>query len=323
MSDPRPPKLLDIMVEELRARHYSARTEKSYLQWVRRFIRFHRMRHPAEMGAAEVNEFVTSLAVDSGVSASTQTQALSAVLFLYRYVLGMDIGELEGLVRARKSAHLPVVMNRAEVRAVLAELEGEYWLIAALLYGTGMRLSECLCLRVQDIDFGANQIVVRDGKGGKDRVTMLPESLKGPLKDQLRRVEVVHKRDLADGWGRVVLPEALGRKYPNAAAEWRWQWVFPQQRRWTSRATGEQGRHHIHETLVQRAVREAVRRSGVQKHVTCHTFRHTFATQLLESGYDIRTIQELLGHKNVSTTMIYTHVLNKGGLGVRSPLDGM
>ncbi|HAL30074.1 MAG TPA: integron integrase [Coriobacteriia bacterium] len=323
MSDPQPPKLLDIMVEELRARHYSTRTEKAYLQWVRRFIRFHRMRHPAEMGAEEINAFVTSLAVDSGVSASTQTQALSAVLFLYRYVLGMDIGELEGLVRARKSTHLPVVLTRAEIRAVLAELEGEYWLISALLYGTGMRLSECLSLRVQDIDFGANQIVVRDGKGGKDRVTMLPESLKGPLKDQLRRAEVVHKRDVADGWGRVVLPEALGRKYPNAAAEWRWQWVFPQQRRWTSRATGEQGRHHIHETLVQRAVREAVLRSGVQKHVTCHTFRHTFATQLLESGYDIRTIQELLGHKSVNTTMIYTHVLNKGGLGVRSPLDGM
>lgn len=323
MSDPQPPKLLDIMVEELRARHYSTRTEKAYLQWVRRFIRFHRMRHPAEMGAEEINAFVTSLAVDSGVSASTQTQALSAVLFLYRYVLGMDVGELEGLVRARKSTHLPVVLTRAEIRAVLAELEGEYWLISALLYGTGMRLSECLSLRVQDIDFGANQIVVRDGKGGKDRVTMLPESLKGPLKDQLRRAEVVHKRDVADGWGRVVLPEALGRKYPNAAAEWRWQWVFPQQRRWTSRVTGEQGRHHIHETLVQRAVREAVLRSGIQKHVTCHTFRHTFATQLLESGYDIRTIQELLGHKSVNTTMIYTHVLNKGGLGVRSPLDGM
>ena len=317
------PKLLDILADELRARHYSPRTEKAYVQWVSRFIRFHRMRHPADMGTDEINVFVTSLAVRDHVSASTQTQALSAVLFLYRYVLGMEVGELEGLVRARKPVHLPVVMTRAEVRAVLAELEGEYWLIAALLYGTGMRLSECLSLRVQDVDFGANQIVVRDGKGGKDRVTMLPESLKGPLKDQLRRAEVVHKRDLAAGWGRVLLPEALARKYPSAAAEWRWQWVFPQQRRWTSRTTGEQGRHHVHETLVQRAVREAVRRSGVQKHVTCHTFRHTFATQLLESGYDIRTIQELLGHKSVNTTMIYTHVLNRGGLGVRSPLDGM
>ena len=317
------PKLLDLLADEIRARHYSPRTEKAYVQWAERFIRFHHMRHPADMGTDEVNAFVTSLAVRDHVSASTQTQALSAILFLYRYVLGMEIGELEGLVRARKPIHLPVVMTRAEVRAVLAELEGEYWLITALLYGTGMRLSECLSLRVQDIDFGANQVVVRDGKGGKDRVTMLPESLKGPLKDQLRRAEIVHKRDLAAGWGRVVLPEALGRKYPNAAGEWRWQWVFPQQRRWTSSATGEQGRHHVHETLVQRAVREAVRRTGVQKHVTCHTFRHTFATQLLESGYDIRTIQELLGHKSVNTTMIYTHVLNKGGLGVRSPLDGM
>lgn len=323
MDRSQPPKLLDILADELRARHYSPRTEKAYVQWVARYIRFHRMCHPADMGTEEINAYLTSLAVRDHVSASTQTQALSAILFLYRYVLGMEVGELEGLVRARKPVHLPVVMTRAEVRAVLAECEGEYWLIAALLYGTGMRLSECLSLRVQDLDFGANQIVVRDGKGGKDRVTMLPEALKGPLKDQLRRAEVVHKRDLAAGWGRVVLPEALARKYPNAAAEWRWQWVFPQQRRWTNRTTGEQGRHHVHETLVQRAVREAVRVSGVQKHVTCHTFRHTFATQLLESGYDIRTIQELLGHKSVNTTMIYTHVLNKGGLGVRSPLDGM
>ncbi len=323
MDQPQEPKLLDILARELRARHYSPRTETAYVQWVERYIRFHRMRHPADMGTDEINAYLTSLAVRDHVSASTQTQALSAILFLYRYVLGVEVGALEGLVRARKSAHLPVVMTRAEVRAVLAELEGEYWLIAALLYGTGMRLSEGLALRVQDVDFGANQIVVRDGKGGKDRVTMLPEALKGPLKDQLRRAEIVHKRDLAAGWGRVALPEALGRKYPNAAAEWRWQWVFPQQRRWTSHTTGEQGRHHVHETLVQRAVREAVQRSGVQKHVTCHTFRHTFATQLLEAGYDIRTIQELLGHKSVNTTMIYTHVLNKGGLGVRSPLDGI
>lgn len=323
MDEPQPPKLLDVLAGELRARHYSPRTEKAYAHWVARFIRFHSMRHPGEMGTEEINAFLTSLAVQDKVSASTQTQALSAILFLYRYVLGIEVGELQGLVRARRPVHLPVVMTRAEVRAVLAELEGEYWLIAALLYGTGMRLLECLSLRVQDLDFGANQIVVRDGKGGKDRVTMLPETLKGPLKDQLRRAEVVHRRDLAAGWGRVLLPEALARKYPNAAAEWRWQWAFPQQRRWTNRGTGEQGRHYVHETLVQRAVREAVRRSGVQKHVTCHTFRHTFATQLLESGYDIRTIQELLGHKSVNTTMIYTHVLNKGGLGVRSPLDGM
>ncbi|MHB1019677.1 MAG: integron integrase [Coriobacteriia bacterium] len=321
----RPPQhsLREQMQTALRARHYSERTERAYVQWVMRFLEFHGTHDPVALGDEEINSFVTSLAVKGGVSASTQTQALSAVLFLYRYVLGVEVGQLEGLVRARKSIRLPVVMTRAEVRAVLAELEGEYWLIAALLYGTGMRLSECLSLRVQDLDFGANQIVVRDGKGGKDRVTMLPEALKGPLKDQLRRAEVVHKRDIAAGWGRVVLPEALERKYLNAAGEWRWQWVFPQQRRWTDRSTGDQGRHHVHETLVQRAVREAVRRSGVQKQVSCHTFRHTFATQLLESGYDIRTIQELLGHKSVNTTMIYTHVLNKGGLGVRSPLDSM
>lgn len=315
--------LCEQMRTALRARHYSERTERAYVQWVRRFLEFHGMCDPVTLGDEEINAYITHLAIDGGVSASTQTQALSAILFLFRYVLGVEVGELEGLVRARKPVHLPVVMTRAEVRAVLAELEGEYWLIAALLYGTGMRLTECLSLRVQDLDFGANQIVVRDGKGGKDRVTMLPEALKGPLKDQLRRAEVVHKLDIAAGWGRVVLPEALGRKYPSAAAEWRWQWVFPQQRRWTNRATQEQGRHHVHETLVQRAVREAVRRSGVQKHVSCHTFRHTFATQLLESGYDIRTIQELLGHRSLNTTMIYTHVLNKGGLGVRSPLDSM
>lgn len=323
MPDTPPPKLLDIMAEELRARHYSARTEKAYLLWVRRFIRFHRLRHPAEMGADEINAFVTNLAVSGGVSASTQTQALSAVLFLYRYVLGYDIGEMHGLVRAKRSEHIPVVMTRAEVRAVLAELSGEYWLMASIMYGCGLRLSECLRLRVQDVDFSGNEILVRDGKGAKDRVTMLPESLKGPLRDQLRRARVVWERDRAAGWGRVVMPGALDRKYPAAAADWKWQWVFPQERRWRDPATGQQGRHHVHATSLQRAVKEAVVRSGVQKNVGCHTFRHSFATHLLESGYDIRTIQELLGHRDVRTTMIYTHVLNRGGRGVRSPLDGM
>jgi integron integrase len=311
------------MRDTLQARHYSVRTQKAYLQWVERFIRFHGLRHPAEMGADEINEFVTSLAVVGGVSASTQTQALSGILFLYRYVLGLDIGEMPGLVRARQSEHLPVVMTRGEVRAVLAELTDEQWLMASLLYGAGLRLSECLRLRVQDIDFGANEILVRSGKGAKDRVTMLPEALKGPLRDQLRRARVVWERDRAAGWGRVVLPGALERKYANAAAEWRWQWVFPQERRWTNRTTGEQGRHHVHPTVLQRAVKIAVLRAGVQKNVGCHTFRHSFATHLLEGGYDIRTIQELLGHKDVRTTMVYTHVLNKGGRGVRSPLDGM
>lgn len=323
MPDAPPPKLLDILREEVRARHYSPRTEKAYVQWAERFIRFHRMRHPAEMGADEINAFISSLAVRDGVSASTQTQALSALLFLYRYVLGYDVGEMNGLVRAKPSEHLPVVMTRAEVRRVLAEMHGQYWLMASLMYGCGLRLSECLRLRVQDIDFEANEVLVRQGKGAKDRVTMLPQSLIGPLRIQLRQARTIHQRDLADGWGKVALPGALDRKYPNASTDWKWQWVFPQERRWHNRRTGEQGRHHVHPTVLQRAVKEAVARAGVEKNVGCHTFRHTFATHLLESGYDIRTIQELLGHKDVRTTMIYTHVLNRGGRGVRSPLDGL
>ncbi len=311
------------MRDTLQARHYSVRTQKAYLLWVRRFIVFHGMRHPAEMGADEINAFVTSLAVKEAVSASTQTQALSAILFLYRYVFGLDIGELEGLVRARPSQHIPVVMTRVEVRSVLAQLSGEQWLMASLLYGAGLRLSECLRLRVQDIDFGANEILVRSGKGAKDRVTMLPGSLQGPLRDQMQQAKRVWERDRGAGWGRVLLPGALDRKYPNAATEWRWQWVFPQERRWRNRETGEEGRHHVHPTVLQRAVKMAVLRAGIEKNAGCHTFRHSFATHLLESGYDIRTIQELLGHKDVRTTMIYTHVLNKGGMGVRSPLDGM
>jgi integron integrase len=313
--------LLDRMRAALRTRHYSARTEKAYLLWVRRFITFYRMRHPDEMGEDEVNAFLTHLAVDLGVSASTQTQALSALLFLYRHVVGRDLGSMGTLVRARKSERLPVVMTRAEVRAVLAEMTGECRLAAAVMYGCGVRLSECLRLRVQDIDFGANEILVRNGKGAKDRVTMLPDSLKGPLGQQLRRARAVHETDIEAGWGRVALPGALDRKYLNAASDWRWQWVFPQERRWKNMRTGEQGRHHIHPTVLQRAVKQAVLRAGVQKNVGCHTFRHSFATHLLESGYDIRTIQELLGHKDVRTTMIYTHVLNRGGCGVRSPLD--
>lgn len=315
------PKLLDRMRAALRTRHYSARTEKAYLLWVRRFITFYRMRHPDEMGEDEVNAFLTHLAVDLGVSASTQTQALSALLFLYRHVVGRDLGSMGTLVRARKSERLPVVMTRAEVRAVLAEMTGECRLAAAVMYGCGVRLSECLRLRVQDIDFGANEILVRNGKGAKDRVTMLPDSLKGPLGQQLRRARAVHETDIEAGWGRVALPGALDRKYLNAASDWRWQWVFPQERRWKNMRTGEQGRHHIHPTVLQRAVKQAVLRAGVQKNVGCHTFRHSFATHLLENGYDIRTIQELLGHKDVRTTMIYTHVLNRGGCGVRSPLD--
>jgi integron integrase len=255
------------------------------------------------------------------VSSSTQTQALSALLFLYRHVFGREVGDLGGVIRARKPQRVPVVMTRGEVQDVLAELEGDRWLMAALMYGAGLRLSECLHLRVQDIDFARGEITVRNGKGAKDRVTMLPDSLRGALQDQLRRARAVHRADLAEGWGRVLLPDALDRKYPSAAAEWRWQWVFPQERRWTDPKTRAQGRHHVHSTLMQRSFREAVRRAGIPKQVGCHTLRHSFATHLLEVGYDIRTIQELLGHKSVTTTMIYTHVLNRGGRGVRSPID--
>jgi integron integrase len=319
----RSPRLLDQLRLALRSRHYSRRTEQAYCLWVRRFIYFHNIRHPDDMGEEEINAFLTHLAVDTKVSASTQNQALSALLFLYRHVLGRGVGDLGGVIRARKPERVPVVMARDEVRDVLAHMHGDCALMAALMYGTGMRLMECLRLRVQDIDFGRNEITVRDGKGAKDRVTMLPEALKERLEAHLKKVKRVHERDLADGFGRVLLPDALDRKYPNAAVQWRWQWVFPQERRWRNFKTGEQGRHHVHPTILQRAVKEAVQHSGVVKHVGCHTFRHSFATHLLETGYDIRTIQELLGHRSVNTTMIYTHVLNKGGCGVKSPFDGL
>jgi len=320
---PRPPKLMDEMRHALRLRHYSPRTEKAYCQWVKRYIYYHGRRHPNEMATDEVNAFLTHLAVNDGVSSSTQNQALCALLFLYKYVIGYELGDLGDVVRAKKPRRLPVVMTRDEVRAVLDELEGDKRLMAALMYGTGLRLSECLSLRVLDIDFGRNEITVRDGKGSKDRVTMLPGSLKPGLEKQLRYARRLHDADLADGWGRVELPDALARKYPSAPTSWTWQWVFPQERRWKNTRTRQQGRHHVHETILQRAVKEAVQRAGVTKHVGCHTFRHSFATHLLEDGYDIRTIQELLGHKSVATTMIYTHVLNQGGRGVRSPLDGL
>ena len=315
------PKLLDSLRLALRSRHYSRKTEKSYVQWVKRYVYFHGMRHPAEMAETEINSFLTSLAVRDKVSASTQTQALSALLFLYRHVIGRQIGKLGEVIRARKPKRIPVVMTHQEVKAVLAQLSGDKWLMASLLYGAGLRLMECLRLRIMDIDFNGSEIRVRNGKGAKDRVTMLPESLKVPLQNHYRKVQAVHEKDLAEGWGRVEMPMALDRKYPNAPTEWRWQWVFPQEKRWKNTKTGREGRHHTHETILQRAVKEAVRRAGIVKHVGCHTFRHSFATHLLEAGYDIRTIQELLGHKDISTTMIYTHVLNKGGHGVRSPMD--
>ena len=315
--------LMSQMRSALRSRHYSRRTEQAYCLWVRRFIRFHGIRHPADMAEPEINAFLTHLAVDEHVSASTQTQALSALLFVYRHVIVREVGELTDLVRARKPRRLPVVLTRDEVKDILGELDGDKRLMASLMYGAGLRLMECLRLRVLDLELTRGEIVVRDGKGGKDRVTMLPLSVKPSLDSQLAAARSVHQRDLADGWGRVALPDALARKYPNAPADWRWQWVFPQQRRWKNLQTGEQGRHHVHESIIQRAMKEAVGRAGIVKHASCHTLRHSFATHLLEAGYDIRTIQELLGHKDVRTTMIYTHVLNRGGQGVRSPIDGL
>lgn len=325
MDEPAPddtPSLLEQMSNALWTRHYSPRTEKAYCQWVKRFIYFHGVRHPAEMGETEINAFLTHLAVEDRVSASTQNQALAALLFLYRNVIGREIGRLQ-VVHARAPKRLPVVLTRTEVRAVLGQLHGDAWVMASLLYGSGLRLSECISLRVQDIDFERGEILVRNGKGAKDRVTMLPQSLKLALRRQLDRARAIHRKDLAEGWGRVELPAALERKYPNAPTEWAWQWVFPQQRRWKNTKTLRQGRHHVHETVLQKAMKDAVRTAGIEKRAGCHTLRHSFATHLLESGYDIRTIQELLGHKSVSTTMIYTHVLNKGGRGVCSPMDNM
>jgi integron integrase len=316
-----PPRLLDRVREALRWRHYSRRTEQAYRHWVKRFIFFHHVQHPAQMAEPEINAFLTHLAIKEKVSASTQNQALSALLFLYRHVLGREIGDLGDVIRARKPHHLPVVMTREEVKAVLRCLDGDKWLMASLMYGAGLRLMECLRLRVQDIDLAANQITVRDGKGSKDRVTMLPESVKTTLREHLRPVKIIHEQDVAGGWGRVEMPYALDRKYPGAAPEWPWQWVFPQEKRWRNPDTRAEGRHHIDESLVQRAVKGAVITAGIVKRATCHTFRHSIATHLLEAGYDIRTVQELLGHQDVRTTMIYTHVLNRGGKGVRSPAD--
>ena len=318
---PRKPKLMAQMREALRARHYSSRTEQAYCHWVRRYIFFHGVRHPAEMGEAEINAFLTELAVRENVSASTQNQALSALLFLYRNVIGRGVGTLGDVVRARRPERLPIVLTREEVKTVLANLRGDKWLMASLMYGAGLRLMECLQLRVQDLDLSRGEILVRDGKGAKDRITMLPDSLKAMLRKHLQRVKEVHERDVAVGWGRVRLPDALDRKYPSAPRDWRWQWVFPQEKRWKNRETGEEGRHHVDESIVQRAVKEAVLEAGITKRASCHTFRHSFATHLIEDGYDIRTVQELLGHRDVRTTMVYTHVLNRGPGGVRSPLD--
>jgi integron integrase len=317
------PKLLDRVREAIRLRHYSRRTEEAYVAWIRRFILFHGKRHPSELGASEVSTFLSSLALDRSVSASTQNQALSALLFLYRNVLGLSIGHVEHVVGAKAVVHVPVVLGLNEVRQVLEALRGVPRLVASLLYGGGLRLQECLELRVKDIDFERCEITVRRGKGQKDRRVMLPEALRHPLRRHLEGVERLHRADCANGLGRVVLPGALERKFPNAAIDWRWQFVFPAARICRDPRYGPPTRYHLHESAVQRAVTEAARRAGVTKRVTCHTFRHSFATHLLEAGHDIRTVQELLGHADVSTTMMYTHVLRRGGLGVRSPIDGL
>lgn len=315
------PKLLDQVREAIRTRHYSWRTEQTYVQWIKRVIVFHGKRHPNEMGAPEVSQFLSALAVEKKVSASTQSQALSAVLFLYRDVLGQEFGWLQDVVRAKRGKRLPVVLSRTEVRALCDHLQEDKWLMATLLYGAGLQLMECLRLRVKDVDFARNQIIVREGKGNKDRLTMLPVAEKEPLTRHLERVRAQHERDLRNGCGRVYLPDALARKYPTAPTAWGWQWVFPAKQISHDPRSGVYRRHHLHENVLQRAVREAARRADLSKPVGPHTLRHSFATHLLEDGYDIRTIQELLGHKDVSTTMIYTHVLNRGGKGVTSPSD--
>ena len=321
--DDRGPRLLPRLRAVLAVRHYSPRTADAYCGWVRRYVRFHGLRHPMELSAGDVGAFLSHLATAGRVSASTQNQAHAALLFLYRDVLGVPLGAVEALVHAKRPVRLPVVLTRDEVRAVLAELHGPSALVALLLYGGGLRVLEALHLRVKDVDLARPQLVVRDGKGAKDRVTVLPGRAVPTLRAHLARVQRLHARDLAAGAGRVALPGALARKLPGAAAEWAWQWVFPASRQYRDRETGEPRRHHLHATVVQRAVRDAARRALLAKRVTCHTFRHSFATHLLEDGYDIRTVQELLGHEDVRTTMIYTHVLNRGGRGVRSPADGL
>jgi len=320
----RPPRrLLDQLSDRIRFKHYSMRTEHAYGDWVRRFILFHGKRHPREMGVREVEAFLTHLAVAGRVSASTQNQARSALLFLYKEVLATELPWLDQVESAKSSERLPVVLTPEEVQRLLAPMEGTPALICQLLYGTGMRLMECLRLRVKDVDFARGEIVVREGKGFKDRVTMLPEKLVTPLRRHLVRVKALHETDLAAGFGEVYLPWALERKYPNAAREWAWQYVFVAARRSVDPRSGAVRRHHVDAQCIQRALRTALRQAGISKLATPHTLRHSFATSLLETGYDIRTVQELLGHADVSTTMIYTHVLKRGGRGVRSPFDAL
>lgn len=314
-------KLLDQVREKIRRLNYAYSTEKAYISWIKRFIIFNEKRHPSELGAVEIEVFLTHLAVEKKVSPSTQNQALAALQFLYNEILHLALDEEILPVPAKRTKHLPVVLSQREDHVVLNELHGVYQLITQLLYGSGLRVTECLSLRVKDLDFDREEVTVRSRKGAKDRRTMLPNTISQPLKDHLERVRLNYKQDLKEGFGSVYLPGRLSRKYPNAAREWIWQYVFPAPKRSRDPRSGEVRRHHLHPSSLRRAVRTAARKAGVDKHVTPHIFRHSFATHLLENGYDIRTVQELLGHSDVSTTMIYTHVLNKGGRGVRSPLD--
>lgn len=319
--EPKPKKLLDQVRDAIRLKHYSIRTEQAYVNWIKRFILFHHKRHPNEMGTPEIEAFLTHLAVEENVAASTQNQALSALLFLYREVLHQELDGPIDALHAHKPKRLPTVLTRDEVRRLFDHLSGVNLLMARLLYGSGLRLMECVRLRVKDLDFDYRTITVRDGKGEQDRVTILPDSLVVPLQDHLRVVKRTHDQDLARGYGAVYLPDALARKYPNAHKEWIWQYVFPASRLSVDPRSGAVRRHHLDESGLQKAIRKAARQAGIPKPVSPHTLRHCFATHLLEAHYDIRTVQELLGHKDVKTTMIYTHVLQRGGLAVRSPLD--
>jgi integron integrase len=315
------PVLLDQVRSAIRLRHYSIRTEEAYVNVIRRFILYHRKHHPKEMGADEIRQYLSHLATDENVAASTQNVALAALLFLYREVLRLDLPLIEGVERAKRPQRIPVVLTVEEVKRVLAEITGTYHLMASLLYGSGLRLMECVRLRVKDLDFDYRQIIVRDVKGEKDRRTVLPQSVMGPLRRHLARVRLQHEEDVRLGCGRVYLPYALERKYTQATVEWVWQYVFPAAKLSVDPRSGVRRRHHASEDRLQKAVKRAIQEAGIEKRASCHTLRHSFATHLLEDGYDIRTIQELLGHADISTTMIYPHVLNRGGKGVRSPLE--
>lgn len=315
------PKLLDQVRNVVRVKHFSLSTEHAYVSWIRRFILFHQKKHPTDMAEPEIRQFISHLAIDAKVSASTQTVALSAILFLYRQVLKRELPYIDHIERAKPSKRLPVVFTRREVEAVLTRLTGTHHLMASLLYGSGLRLMEAVRLRVKDLDFERAEVTIREPKGNRDRLTMLPQAVIEPLKTQLRKVRVLHQADLRDGFGNVQLPDALAKKYPHAAVQWEWQFVFPSLKRSRDPRSGIERRHHISPDHLQRAVKTAIRLAEIHRNGSCHTLRHSFATHLLEDGYDIRTVQELLGHKDVRTTMIYTHVLNRGGRGVRSPLD--